>query len=54
MQSHAASWHLDAAVMPDAFLLFAAGLTVAQRVEMYLRARRVLAGGLDHHVEMAR
>lgn len=53
MQSQAASWHLDAAVVTDAFLLFAVGLIVAQRVEMFLRARRVRAGGSDEHVEAA-
>lgn len=37
----------------DAFLVFAMGLIVLQRVEMYIRARRVLAGGTDSHVEVA-
>ena len=36
-----------------AFMLFAEGLIVTQRVEMYIRARRVLAGGTDSHVEVA-
>lgn len=53
MQSHAAAWRLDAAVLTDAFLLFAVGLIVAQRVEMFLRARRVKAGTLDTHVNLA-
>jgi hypothetical protein len=53
MQSNAAAWHLDAVVITDAFLVFAIGLILAQRVEMYLRARRVLAGGTDSHVEVA-
>lgn len=53
MQTHAAAWHLDAAVVTDAFLLFAVGLIVAQRIEMYLRARRVQAGGMDDRVETA-
>lgn len=52
MQTHAAAWHLDAAVVTDAFLLFAVGLIVAQRVEMYLRARKVQAGGSDSHMEV--
>lgn len=53
MQTHAAAWHLDAAVVTDAFLLFAVGLIMAQRIEMYLRARRVQAGGIDDRVETA-
>ena len=48
-----AAWHLDAVVVTDAFMLFALGLIIAQRVEMYVRARRVLAGGTDSHVEVA-
>lgn len=53
MQENAAAWHLDAVVVTDAFMIFAIGLIIAQRVEMYLRARRVLAGGRDEHVEVA-
>jgi membrane protein CcdC involved in cytochrome C biogenesis len=53
MQENAAAWHLDAVVITDAFMIFAIGLIVAQRLEMYLRARRVLAGGTDEHVEVA-
>lgn len=53
MQANASAWHLDAVVVTDAFLIFAIGLVVAQRVEMYLRARRILAGGTDSHVEAA-
>jgi hypothetical protein len=52
MQTNAAAWHLDAVVVTDAFMLFAVGLIVMQRVEMYIRARRVLAGGADSHVEV--
>ena len=53
MEVNAAAWHLDAVVVTDAFMLFAVGLIVTQRVEMYIRARRVLAGGTDSHVEVA-
>lgn len=53
MQENAAAWHLDAVVITDAFMIFAIGLIVAQRLEMYLRAPRVLAGGTDEHVEVA-
>lgn len=34
---------LDPAVIADAFLLLAAGLVVGQRVEIFLRARRLIA-----------
>jgi membrane protein CcdC involved in cytochrome C biogenesis len=53
LEAHAAGWHVNALAIQDAFLLFAVGLVVLQRVEMYLRARRVLAGGTDAHVEVA-
>ena len=40
-----ARWlHMDPAVIEDGLLLLAAGLVVAQRVEVYIRARRMLAG----------
>jgi len=50
LETHAAGWHVDAAVFTDAFLLFAVGLIVAQRLEMYIRARRVMAGEPDSHL----
>ncbi|MGO4409136.1 MULTISPECIES: CcdC protein domain-containing protein [unclassified Brevundimonas] len=53
MQSNAVAWGLDAVVVTDAFMIFAIGLIVTQRIEMYIRARRVLAGGSDSHVEVA-
>lgn len=51
MESQASDWHIDAAVITDAFMLFAVGLVVAQRIEMFIRARAVLAGEADSHVE---
>ena len=53
LETHAAGWHLNALAIQDAFMLFAVGLVVVQRLEMFLRARRVLAGGTDSHVEVA-
>lgn len=53
MDAHAAAWHLDAVVVTDGFMIFAIGLIVMQRVEIYIRARRILAGGTDRHVEAA-
>lgn len=53
MESHAATWHIHPLAIQDAFLLFVLGLVVVQSLEMYLRARRVQAGGTDAHVENA-
>ena len=52
IEAHAADWHLNAMAVTDAFLVFAMGLIVLQRVEMYIRAKRVQAGGVDPHVEV--
>lgn len=52
IESHAADWHLNALAVTDAFLVFAMGLIVLQRVEIYIRARRIQAGRLDSHVEV--
>ncbi|MFN7128936.1 MAG: DUF1453 domain-containing protein [Brevundimonas sp.] len=52
IEAHAADWHLNAMAVTDAFLVFAMGLIILQRVEMYIRAKRVLAGGTDSHVEV--
>lgn len=53
LETQAAAWHMNALAIQDAFLLFAMGLVVMQRVEMFIRARRLLAGGTDAHVEAA-
>ena len=53
IQTNAAAWHLDAVVVTDAVMVFAIGLIVTQRIEMYIRARRILNGGTDSHVEVA-
>lgn len=49
--AHAADWHVSPLAIGDAFLLFAAGTIVAQRVELFIRARRIRHGGTDPHVE---
>jgi hypothetical protein len=41
--THASSLHVSIAAITDVFLLLAAGLVCAQRLEMWLRARRLLA-----------
>lgn len=40
--SHAAQWRVRPADLAEMFLLFAAGLVCAQRLEMWIRARRLL------------
>ena len=53
LEPHAAAWGLNALAIADAFLVFVVGMIVVQRVEMFIRARRVQAGGTDSHVEAA-
>ncbi|WP_426038772.1 CcdC protein domain-containing protein [Brevundimonas sp. DC300-4] len=53
LEPHAAAWHLNALAIADAFLVFVVGMIVVQRIEMFIRARRVLAGGTDSHVAAA-
>ena len=50
LEPHAAEWGLNVLAVQDAFMLLAVGLVVAQRIEMYIRARRIEAGGTDDHV----
>ncbi|MBT9472449.1 MAG: CcdC protein domain-containing protein [Pseudomonadota bacterium] len=40
--SHASELHVTPVEITDVFLLFAAGLVCAQRIEMWIRARRLL------------
>lgn len=51
LEPHAAALGLNVAAVADAFLVFVAAMIAVQRLEMFLRARRVLAGGTDAHVE---
>jgi len=53
MQSHAGEWNLDPVIIADAFMVFAIGLIIAQRVEMYIRARRIQHGERDAHVVLS-
>jgi membrane protein CcdC involved in cytochrome C biogenesis len=43
LTSEASSLHLNLAVVTDAFLVFAIGVVAAQRLEIWIRARRLLA-----------
>ncbi|MBN8552687.1 MAG: DUF1453 family protein [Caulobacterales bacterium] len=51
LEPHAAGWGLNVLAVTDAFLLFVAAMIVVSRVEMWIRARRILAGHSDDHVE---
>ena len=53
LEANAADWHVNALAIQDAFMVFVVGMIVFQRIEMFIRARRVLAGGTDAHVETA-
>lgn len=53
LEPHAASLGLDAIAVADAFLVFVVGMIVMQRIEMFIRAKRVQAGRPDDHVEAA-
>jgi len=53
MEPHAASLGLSVMAVTDAFLLFVAAMIVMQRIEMYVRARRVERGETDAHVEVS-
>lgn len=53
LDAQAGVWHLNALAVQDAFLLFAAAMVIAQRVEMAIRARRIQAGKPDDHVTAA-
>lgn len=52
LAAHAADWHLNPLAILEAFMLFAAGMVVAQRIEMFVRARHIQRGEPDAHVEV--
>ena len=43
LTTQASAWHMNAAVITDAFVVFAVGLIAAQRLEIFVRARQLLA-----------
>ena len=51
LEPHAAALGLNSLALTDAFMVFVVGMIVIQRLEMFLRAKKVLAGGGDAHVE---
>lgn len=52
LEDHAADWHVNPLAILEAFMLFAAGMVVTQRIEMWIRANRIRHGGTDAHVEV--
>ena len=44
--------HLIPLIIIPVVLVLAVGLIIFQRVEMFIRARRIQAGRLDSHVEV--
>ena len=53
LEPHAAEYGLNPLAIADAFLLFVVGMIVIQRIEMFIRARRIQSGGTDAHVDVA-
>jgi hypothetical protein len=53
LEGHAEGMGLHVVAVEQAFLLLAGGLIIAQRIEMFIRARRIMAGRPDPHVEIA-
>jgi hypothetical protein len=53
LEGHADSLGLHIVAVEQAFLLLAGGLIIVQRVEMFIRARRIMADRPDRHVEAA-
>lgn len=52
LEAHAADWNVNPLAILEAFMLFAAGMVVVQRIEMWIRARNIQKGGADAHVEL--
>lgn len=50
LEAHAADWHVNPLAILEAFMLFAAGTVVMQRIEMWIRARNIQHGGADDHL----
>lgn len=51
LESQASNWHVNVLAIQDAFMVFVIGMILVQRLEMFIRARRILAGGSDSHME---
>lgn len=53
LEANAAAWHINPLALADAFMVFVVGLVIMQRVEMFIRARRIQHGEPDAHLEGA-
>jgi membrane protein CcdC involved in cytochrome C biogenesis len=53
LEANAEAWHVNPLAILEAFMVFAAAMIVVQRIEMFIRARRIQSGGTDAHVEAA-
>lgn len=53
LEPHAEQLGLSALAVADAFLVFIAAMIILQRVEMWIRAKRIQAGETDSHVAAA-
>jgi len=51
LEGHADSLGLHIVAVERGFLLLAGGLIIVQRIEMFIRARRIIAGRPDSHLE---
>ncbi|WP_339914731.1 DUF1453 domain-containing protein [uncultured Brevundimonas sp.] len=52
LEDHAGAFGLNITAIEQAFLVFVIGLILVQRLEMFLRARTVMAGGKDAHLAL--
>ncbi len=52
LEPHAAEWGLNVLAVQDAFMLLAVGLVLSQRIEIFIRARRIQAGQPDGHLQV--
>lgn len=53
LEANAAAWHINGLALADAFMVFVVGLVIMQRVEMFIRARRIQQGEPDAHMQGA-
>jgi membrane protein CcdC involved in cytochrome C biogenesis len=47
LNAHSTEWHIAPTAIVDGFMLFAAGLILGWRIEMFLRCRRLLSAEPD-------
>ena len=52
LEPHADQLGLNVLAVADAFLVFVAAMIIVQRVEMFIRAKRIQAGETDDHTDV--